>query len=246
MRPGTALLAIVVCLGGCSKFQGLSNPRVVHAMALHVPEPDAVTLPPDIVYDGVGTWVTAQLIDADGTLAVGIQIPIEAADVFLVDHTGEDYAALPLGGGLFEVGPPLEHLEYVSGEEWQLDVLFEEDVPPGHLTLELPPPAPVNIPENVPVGQPLFGEVDGPGFATFLGFVYGIGGGLTWFGVPDFEELTVEDLDRIEVPGRSFPTAGTYVVGIAPMRVERQVDSLNTKLSAAITGAISYHTVTAN
>lgn len=73
----------------CGDLAGLGNPMVAQVMVLHMPEPTPQSSAPDIVYDGSGTWMTAQLMTTDEDHPGGDPAALESAFHELTVHPAE-------------------------------------------------------------------------------------------------------------------------------------------------------------
>lgn len=239
---------------GCVEldFASLSDPKIVEAVVLDVTMAEGLHAHDDIA-DVLGTWVTVQLVDADGTAAEGEAMPINNATVTLTDHRDQDIQAMPMGNGMFELGPD-QGVAYVDGADWTLEVAFEDDTP-GVLSMRLPPAAPVVVPTEQPVGLPMTVPINAPGYQVGAVSVYELATSeLTHWDVPDsYAELYDavhggSDLTELQIAGTAFPRPGPYIVGVGVLSTDADLhlQDLNTTLSGGLAGRMELHAVLVN
>ena len=229
---------------GCDiSIADLTNPTLAQATVLDV-FADGADLP-DEANAYLGTWVTVHVVDGDATVSGGEPVPIEGTRVYVED--GDGLVVEATSGedpGSFEIGPDAG-LRYGPWEIWTIIIQEPDEDYAGTMQVILPSAPEADVPGFHAQGQPVVLDLHGQGFNYAVSAVLDIQAGeLTHWDAPSGYDETREALHDdneagyIELPGRAFPQAGSYVVGVAGMIAVEPgaIHNVNATLSGAAAG----------
>lgn len=236
---------LVLTATGCDiRFADLTHPTIAEATVLDV-FTDGLDVPPE-AESYLGTWVTIHVVDGDATVSRGEPIPIEGVEVFVEDADGRvAQAERGTEPGSFEVNPSAG-LRYGPWELWTIIVQEPGEEYAGTMQVMLPSEPQADLPGLHAQGEPVVIDLYGQGFDYAVSAVLDLDQGqLTHWDAPSGYEETREALHDdehqagfVELPGRAFPQAGAYVVGIAGMVAVEPgaIHNVNARLSGAAAG----------
>ncbi len=246
---------IVLALSGCGLFKAvedfkttignLTNPVVVQGVILELSMPEDALLQAAVLDAGLQPGLTATLFVADASNASELDQAVAGASVTL-----QGVAAAEGDPGVFSIWPT-DGLVYRAGETWRVGITTPDGQSEGSLSVELPSPAPVLIPEEHPPGEPMQLDLTGLGFDSVLAYVFDSTGEITWTNQPDTAlevfDLTqsVDGVQSFEIPGAAFPDESIYAVAVAGMVHSRtdDLEGVNTFLSNLMAGQLNMYPV---
>lgn len=247
LRPRLGLL--LPCLlgsGACARLEStdaLVSPVVAQGLYLGLDLPEGIDFEgTDILAYSAACTVFLAYVSDPAQLA---DSPVEGADVAFRSEENGRLGLTEAGEGKYLV-TAAEGLVYEPDDASTvaLDVAGETS------RIEVnPPSAPeFSFPATVSKDEPYTVDLTGQGYDNVLAAVYDVGRNkLTWSNLPEGVEDTysfthpVERIEVLEVPGEAFPGHGSFVVGVAGMRLADpdEFENVNTTLSAFMAGQLS-------
>ncbi len=242
------LVVLVGGLGGCARLEStdaLVSPVVAQGLYLGMDLPDGIDFEgTDILAYSAACSVFLAYVSDPAELA---DSPVAGADVSFRSEANGRLDLTESGDGEYIV-TAAEGLVYEQGDvsSVALDVSGES----ASIVVK-PPQAPdFDFPAAVTKGEAFTVDLTGQGYDSILAAVYDVGRSkVTWTNLPEgVEEIytythPVEPLETLEIPGDAFPGHGSYVVGVAGMRLADPEDfvNVNTTLSAFMAGELSLY-----
>ncbi len=246
---------LLLALSGCGLIETVAdlrdavekvtNPVVVQGVILDLQPPDDALLLAAMEDANLEPGLTATVYVGDTRARDEAQQSSSGARV-----TVEGVRAAEEDAGVFSLLPE-DGLSYQQGAQWTLKVRQPQEGDSGTVSITLPDPAPVYVPEVHTPGAPMRLDFDGLGYDSVLAYVFDASGETTWTNQPEsileVFDLTVSNtaVQTLEIPASAFPDASIYAVALAGMMHSdnRDFDGVNTLLSNMMAGRMQMYAV---
>jgi hypothetical protein len=223
----------------------ITNPVVVQGVILDLELPEDALLVAAMADAGLEQGLTATVFVGDTRALDELDQTSSGARV-----TVEGVRAAEVEAGVFSLWPE-DGLSYQQGAQWTLKVRQPSEGDRGEVSIRLPDPAPVYVPEMHAPGTSMTLDFDGLGYETVLAYVLNAKGETTWTNQPEsileVFELTLSNttVQTLEIPASAFPDASIYAVALAGMvhSDNTDFDGVNTLLSNMMAGRMRLHPV---
>ncbi len=242
------LLPVFLGLGACARLEStdaLVAPVVAQGLFLGMDLPEGIDFEgTDILAYSAACTVFLAYVSDPAQLA---EAPVEGADVAFLSEGNGHLDLAESGDGKYVV-TAAEGLVYQPGDA--ATVALDLDGESASIVVEAPPAPEISFPAAVTKGEAFTVDLTGQGYDGVLAAVYDVGRNkVTWTNLPEGVEDTyaythpVEATEILEIPGDGFPGQGSYVVGVAGMRLANPGTfvNVNTTLSAFMAGQLSLY-----